>query len=301
MSPIPTTEPDTRSGLIAVLGRPNVGKSTLVNALVGEKVSIVTHKAQTTRHRIVGVVSGDDWQLGLVDTPGVHGTGQHALNRLMNRTAQASLEGVDAALLVVEAGRWNADDERALAALRRAGLPTGLVVNKVDRVRPRSRLLPILEQMAPRFDFAFVVPISARRRGHLEPLRQELRSLLPTGPFLFPVDEPTDRDMRFLVAETIREKLTLALHQELPYSLAVTVEQWQEQGDVLHIAANIWVARAGHKAIVIGSGGAGLRLVGQRARTELAHRFGRRVDLRLWVKLRDDWPDDEAALRSLGY
>lgn len=289
---------ETRSGLVAVLGRPNVGKSSLINALVGEKVSIVTPKAQTTRHRAVGVVTGDDFQLGLVDTPGLHTGGRHTLNRVMNETARASRSGVDAVLLVVEAMRWDKEDDRALAIARDAGLPVGLVVNKVDRVADKNRLLPFLESCGERMDFDFQVPISVTRAQNLDAVRDELRQRLPEGAFRYPEDEFTDRSLRFIAAETVREKLTMALHQEVPYNLAVTVDDWEESEAGLGIAATIWVARSGHKAIVIGRGGAMLKEVGQRARLELAKRLDCRIDLRLWVKVREAWVDDEAAVRG---
>lgn len=293
-------ESPLRSGLVAVLGRPNVGKSSLINAIVGDKVSIVTHKAQTTRHRAVGVVTGEDFQIGLVDTPGLHGGGRHALNRVMNETARASRIGVDAVLLVVEAPRWTADDDRALATARDACLPVGLVVNKIDRVPDKNALLPYLGACAKRMDFAFTVPTSAKRRQNLGAICEELRLQLPECEFRYPEDEFTDRSVRFLVAETVREKLTLKLHHEIPYHLAVTVDEWEESEAGLGIGATIWVAQSGHKAIVIGKGGAMLKEVGQRARLELVQRLGCRVDLRLWVKVSQGWVDDEIVVRGFG-
>lgn len=296
MADTPST---TRSGLVAVLGRPNVGKSSLINALVGEKVSIVTHKAQTTRDRAIGIVSGDGYQIGFVDTPGLHGGGRHALNRVMNETARASRAGVDAVLLVVEANRWTDEDDRALATARETDLPMGLVVNKLDRLPDKTALLPFLETCSQRMDFAFTVPTSVKRAENLDAIRDELWSQLPEGAFHYPEDEFTDRSLRFLAAETVREKLTLKLHHEVPYHLAVAVDDWEESEAGLGIAATIWVAQSSHKAIVIGKGGAMLKEVGQRARLELARRLGCRVDLRLWVKVREDWVDDEAAVRDL--
>lgn len=294
-------EETRRSGLVTLFGRPNVGKSTLVNALVGEKVSIVTPKPQTTRHRIVGVATRGDVQIGLVDTPGLHGGHGHALNRVMNESAVASLEGVDAAVLVVEAGRWSDGDDRALARVRAAGLPAGLVVNKVDRVRRKEELLPFLEACAKRHDFAFVVPLSASRGDNLDPLVEEISRLLPAGEFLFPQDEYTDRSLRFLAAEAVREKLMLHLREELPYSVAVEIEAFEESPRGPRIHAVIWVAREAHKRMVIGEGGAMLKRVGRGARLDLSERLDAAVDLRLWVKVREDWYDDEGTVRSLGY
>lgn len=292
---------ERRSGLVTLFGRPNVGKSTLVNALVGEKVSIVTPKPQTTRHRIVGVITRGDLQIGLVDTPGLHRGHGRALNRVINETAAASLHGVDAIALVVEAGDWTADDERALERARAAGPPVGLVVNKIDRVRDRGELLPFLDACSRRHEFAFVVPLSATRRDNLEPLLKELGALMPRGEFLFPPDEYTDRNLRFLAAEAIREKLMLHLRDELPYAVAVEIESFEETPRGPRIRAVIWVPREAHKRIVIGEDGAMLKRVGRGARLDLSGRLDAAVDLRLWVKLRENWYDDERDVRSLGH
>lgn len=287
--------------MVALVGRPNVGKSTLVNALVGEKVSIVTPKPQTTRHRIVGVWTKDNVQMALVDTPGLHTGVKTALNRVMNETAISSLAGIDLVLFVVEAGQWRADDAAALSRLGKLKVPVGLVVNKIDHVRDKKELLPFIEQVAMRREFAFVVPVSARRADNLSALTDECRAFMPDGPFLFPEDEYTDRNMRFLAAEAVREKLTLHLQQELPYSIAIEIERFDTTGEQLEIHACIWVSREGHKSIVIGRGGAMLKKVGRAARLDLVERFGRRVDLRLWVKVRDNWIDSEASVRDLGH
>src|SRR5699024_9719127 len=201
----------TRAGMVALAGRPNVGKSTLVNALVGEKVSIVTPKPQTTRHRIVGVLTADAVQIALVDTPGLHAGRSSALNRVMNETAVASLAGIDLVLLVVEAGQWRADDKRALALAARSGTPVALVINKVDRVDDKQALLPFIERLAAAHEFAFVVPLSARKQDNLAALQQEMAQCMPPGPYLFPEDEYTDRNLRFIAAEIVREKLMLHL------------------------------------------------------------------------------------------
>lgn len=288
-----------RSGLVTLFGRPNVGKSTLVNALVGEKVSIVTPKPQTTRHRVVGVMTRGDLQIGFVDTPGLHGGQGRTLNRVMNETAIAGLDGVDVLVLVVEAGRWTRDDERALARVRAAGLPAGLAVNKIDQLSSRDELLPFLDECAQRHDFAFMVPLSATRRENLEPLVDELARFMPAGEFLFPPDEYTDRNLRFLAAEAVREKLMLHLRDELPYSVAVEIEAFEQAPRGPRIRAVIWVARETHKRIVIGEGGGLLKKIGRGARLDLSERLQAAVDLRLWVKVREDWYDDEHAVRSL--
>lgn len=291
----------THAGMVAIAGRPNVGKSTLVNALVGEKVSIVTPKPQTTRHRIIGLITENNVQMALVDTPGMHGKKTSALNRVMNETAVASLAGIDLILYVVEAGQWRDDDQRALAAIRRAGVPVALVVNKTDQIDNKNKLLPFIEQLNAEHEFAFVVPISARRCDNLDALTTEMATRMPEGPYLFPEDEYTDRNLRFIVAEVVREKLMLFLQQELPYSIAIEIESFETGEEQTHIHACIWVARDNHKSIVIGRQGQMLKKVGQSARRELVQQLGRRVDLRLWVKVRANWIDNEASVRDLGH
>ncbi|WP_037338796.1 GTPase Era [Salinisphaera hydrothermalis] len=290
-----------KSGMVALVGRPNVGKSTLVNALVGEKVSIVTPKPQTTRHRIIGVLTRDDVQIALVDTPGLHTSQKTALNRVMNETAVASLAGIDLVLFVVEAGQWRADDAAALARLEKLNTPVGLVVNKTDRVADKTELLPFIEDVAARRAFDFVVPLSAQKADNLDALIQECVAYMPEGPYLFPEDEYTDRNMRFLAAEAVREKLMMHLQQELPYSVAIEIERFDTSGEQIEIHACIWVARDNHKSIVIGRGGAMLKKIGRAARLDLVDRLGQRVDLRLWVKVRDNWIDSEASVRDLGH
>lgn len=291
----------TRSGLVAIVGRPNVGKSTLLNALVGEKVSIVTPKPQTTRHRIVGLLTQDGIQVGFVDTPGIHSQAKKALNRLLNKTAVSALQGVDLCLFVIEAGHWDAEDELVLERLRQAGIPVGLVVNKVDHIKSREQLLPFLQQMSGRHEFQFIVPVSASRGENLDGLLREVRARMPESPFFYPEDQLTDRSERFLVAELVREKLTRSLQQELPYALTVEIEQYELDGEMLRISAVIWVERPGQKAIVIGAGGSLLKRVGQQTRLELEKRLERKVFLQLWVKVKEGWSDDERALQSLGY
>ena len=290
-----------RSGMVALVGRPNVGKSTLVNALVGEKVSIVTPKPQTTRHRIIGVLTEGETQIALVDTPGLHTSQKTALNRVMNETAVSSLAGIDVVLFVVEAGQWRDEDAAALARLERIKAPVGLVVNKTDRFKDKTELLPFMEQVSGQRDFDFVVPVSAQRADNLQALMKELAPRMPEGAYLFPEDEYTDRNMRFLAAESVREKLTLFLQQELPYSVAIEIESFESGPEQIEIHACIWVSRDNHKSIVIGKGGAMLKKIGRAARLDLVDRLGQRVDLRLWVKVRENWIDSEAAVRELGH
>ena len=295
-------EPVFRCGFVAVVGRPNVGKSTLVNALVGRKVSIVTSRPQTTRQRVVGVANSPAAQLLFVDTPGMHRRERRELNKLMNRSAQASLADADVVLAVVEAGRWTEEDEDVLERALAAGRPVMLALNKVDRIRPREALLPLLQEAAARADFAAVVPISAEHGENLDRLRQLLEAAVPEGPALFPPEQWSNRDERFHIAEIVREKLMRRLREELPYGLAVEIERLaeSEQGR-LEIGAVIWVEREAHKAIVIGKGGEMLKAAGQAARLELKARFDRPVHLELWVKVREHWTDRESDLRRLGY
>jgi GTPase len=296
------TEDTYRCGFVAVVGRPNVGKSTLVNALVGRKVSIVTSRPQTTRQRVIGVATGPRAQLLFVDTPGMHRRERHALNKLMNRSAQASLADADVVLVVVEAGRWTDEDDDVLARAIATGRPVRLLLNKIDRIHPREAVLPMLQAAAERADFAAVVPISAERGENLERLQELLENAVPEGPALYPPEQWSNRDERFHIAEVVREKLMRRLREELPYGLAVEIERLaeSEQGR-LEVGAVVWVEREAHKAIVIGKGGEMLKAAGQAARIELKARFNRPVHLEIWVKVREHWTDRESDLRRLGY
>jgi GTP-binding protein Era len=272
-----------RSGFVALAGRPNVGKSTLLNALVGQKVSIVTPRPQTTRHRVIGLLQLPEAQIAFVDTPGLHRGPRRALNRSMNRAAAAAVGEADLVLFVVEARQWTDEDELALARIRQTERAVVAVVNKVDRVRPRERLLPYLAELASRHEFRAIV------------------QQLPEGDAMFPRDQLTDRSTNFRIAEIIREKLTLELVEELPYGVAVEVEQVAiDEDNRKNVSAVIWVDRRGQKPIVIGAAGARLKRVGRAARMELNRLFGERFHLILWVKVREDWADDARALRELG-
>ena len=295
-----------RAGHVAVVGRPNVGKSTLVNALVGAKVSITSNRPQTTRHRLLGIATFEHGQLLLVDTPGIHREQKRAMNRWMNRAARGALEGVDAALLVIEAGRWDDEDTLAFDALREAGVPVVLVVNQVDRIKDKTRLLPFMAKVSDGRAFAAVHPVSALKRKGLEALVDDLLALLPEQPALYAEDEITDKSERFLAGELVREQLMRQLGEELPYATTVEIERFVEDtstkgGDLLRIGAVVWVERDGQKAIVIGKGGERLREIGTRAREQMEKLFGRKVFLETWVRVRAGWSDDEAALRTLGY
>ena len=289
------------SGFAALVGRPNVGKSTLLNALVGEKLSIVTPRPQTTRHRILGVLTLRNAQIAFVDTPGLHVKAARALNKAMNRTATAALADADLVVLVVEALRWTNEDQLALERIVRARRPAIAAVNKIDRVRPRERLLPYLAELGERHAFLAVVPVSALRADNIADLRDTIAVQLPRSPPLFPPGERTDRGVSFRIAEIIREKLTLELNQEVPYGIAVEVERLtEEEGGVLSVDAAIWVDREGQKPIVIGARGERLKRVGRAARLALNQMLGRRLHLNLWVKVRANWADNARALRELG-
>jgi len=296
---------DFRAGFAALVGRPNGGKSTLRNALVGEKLSIVTPRPQTTRHRITGLVNRPGVQIAFVDTPGLHAGAKRALNQAMNRTAAAALVDADLVVFVVEALRWTDEDEAVMQRIRDSGRPAIAVVSKADVVRPREKMLPFIETLAARHAFRAIVPVSAACLDNLDELIAVIGAQLPASPPLFDEEDRTDRDLRFRITEIIREKLTLELNQEVPYGIAVEIERMEREIDegsereVIH--AVIWVDREGQKPIVIGAGGARLKRVGSSARRDIiALLGGRRCHLELWVKVRENWADNAQALRTLG-
>ena len=294
------TADSTRCGLIAIVGRPNVGKSTLLNALVGQKVSITSSKAQTTRHRITGIRTVGDAQFVFVDTPGFQTQHGAALHRALNRTVQVVLSDVDVVLLVVEAGRFGAADERVLALVPE-GKSTLLVANKLDTVKRRADLAPWLQSMQARHPFAEFVPLSAQRRGDADRLLEIVRPYLPLQPWLHDADALTDRSERFLASEIVREKLFRLTGDELPYTSTVVIDAYEEVGSLHRISASIVVERDAHKGMVIGAGGARLKRIGSEARQELETLLGSKVHLELFVKVRSGWADDDAHLRSYGY
>jgi GTPase len=293
-------EGTTRCGLIAIVGRPNVGKSTLMNALVGQKISITSRKAQTTRHRITGVRTLGPSQFVFVDTPGFQTRHGAALNRTLNRTVVGALADVDLVLMVVEAGRFDAADAKVLALLPE-GKPAVLVANKLDAVARRDTMLPWLAQMQQRHAFAEFVPMSAQRDDDVQRLLAILAPHLPEQPWFYDADMLTDRSERFLAAELIREKLFRLTGDELPYTSTVVIEKFEEEGDLRRIAASIVVEREGHKGMVIGEGGLRLKRIGSEARQELERLMDARVFLELWVVVRSGWADDDNHLRSYGY
>lgn len=291
---------EIRSGQIAIIGRPNVGKSTLLNALIGEKLSIVSRRAQTTRHRIMGILTRADTQFVFVDTPGFQTRYGNALNQVMNRGVRQALSEVDVVLFVVEAARFDERD-RAVRQLVPAECPLIIVVNKIDQLKDKARLLPFLADLAREGDFAAIVPVSATRGAQLDELLAETRKHLPNNEFLFGEDEITDRSERFLAAEYIREKLFRLIGDELPYGATVEVEKFVVDGELRRISAAIVVDRGGHKAIVIGSGGETVKRIASEARQDMERMFGGPVFLEVFVKVKSGWADDERLLKSLGY
>jgi GTP-binding protein Era len=289
-----------RCGLIAIVGRPNVGKSTLLNALVGQKISITSNKAQTTRHRITGIRTQGETQFVFVDTPGFQTRHAAALNRTLNRAVTSTLSDVDLALFVVEAGRFGREDAAVLALLPEAK-PAFLVANKLDAVPRRSDLAPWLQTMQSKYAFAEFVPLSATKATDAERLLGIIAPYLPEQPWLHEEDALTDRSDRFLAAEIVREKLFRLTGDELPYTSTVVIDKYEEEGQLRRIAASIVVERDGHKAMIIGSGGERLKRIGTEARHELEHLLDAKVFLELWVKVKSGWADDEAHLRSYGY
>lgn len=294
-------ENESRCGYVAIIGRPNVGKSTLLNAILGQKISITSRRPQTTRHRILGIQTIGHSQAVYVDTPGLHLGGKRAMNRYMNRTASSVLGEVDVVVFVVEGLRWTNEDEHVLTLLTAVKVPVILVVNKVDQIADKKALLPHLQVLAAKRDFAAVIPLSAKSKDNVAALEQVVLERLPVSEPFFPEDQITDKSERFLAAELIREKLTRRLGEELPYALTVEIQEFKDEDGLLRISATIWVERPGQKKIVIGKGGTVLKEVGQKARLDMEKLFGHKVFLQLWVKVKEGWADDERALRSLGY
>ena len=290
-----------RCGYVALVGRPNVGKSTLLNHLLGQKISITSRKPQTTRHQILGIKTTDSAQVVYVDTPGIHLHGKRAMNRYMNRAAGSALEGVQVALFLVEPMRWTEEDDLVLKRLRQSKVPVILVVNKVDTLEDKETLLPYLQEVAAKYEFKHVIPVSALKGTSLDVLESHILEFLEVSAPYFPEDQITDRSIRFMAAEIVREKLMRRLGQELPYDLTVEIERFKEQKGIVHIHALIWVERKNQKAIIIGKGGERIKAVGEDARHDIEKLVEKKVYLELWVKIKEGWSDDERALQSLGY
>jgi GTP-binding protein Era len=292
----------TRCGLVAIVGRPNVGKSTLLNALVGERLSIVTPRPHTTRHRILGVVTRPQGQILYLDTPGMHRQAKRAMNRSLNRAVHAAVAEADLVVQVIEAGRWGDEDESVYAAVAERDIPRLLALNKLDRVRDKSTLLPFVEKTCAQHRFDEVLWLSAQRNEGIADLEKGILERLPAREPVFDPDTFTDRSERFLCAELIREQLMRQLGEELPYATTVEIESFKDRDDGLaEISAVIWVERAGQTAILIGAGGERLKKIGSAARRTIEKLLDRRAFLRLWVKVREGWSDDEAALQRFGY
>ncbi|MGM0481403.1 MAG: GTPase Era [Pseudomonadota bacterium] len=293
---------DKHCGFVAIVGRPNVGKSTLLNYLLGQKISITSDKPQTTRHRILGVDTQGDCQAVYVDTPGMHLKEKRAINRVMNQTAAAAMNDVDLVLFVVENTKWTEDDSMVLEKLARTKRPVVLLVNKVDQLKDKSRLLPHLKWLSEQREFADMLPISATHGDNIDALRDIVKTYLQPGYHFYPADYVTDRSQRFMTAEIIREKLMRFTGEELPYETTVEIEQFgQSEKGTTHIHALILVERAAQKRMVIGEGGSKLKTIGTEARRDLEKLLDNKVLLKLWVKVKSGWSDDERALKSLGY
>lgn len=291
----------TRCGYVAIVGRPNVGKSTLLNQLLLEKISITSDKPQTTRHQLLGIRTSGNAQALYVDTPGIHEKAPRAINRYMNRAARTVLRDVDAVIMVIDRDRWTGDDDIVAEAVGHTSAPVIIAVNKIDLTRDKGTLLPLLQRLQNRFPDAEIVPISAETGDNVETLSKLVGDRLPAGPYLFPAEQLTDRSERFLVSEIIREKMMRQLGDEVPYALTLSIDRFDDEGETVHIDATAFVERDGQKAILIGRGGERLKRIGSDARRDIEHLIGARVMLRLWVKVKSGWSDDDRALKSLGY
>jgi GTP-binding protein Era len=291
----------TYCGYIALVGRPNVGKSTLLNRLLGQKLSITSRKAQTTRHSILGINTQNDYQYVYVDTPGIHSKQKKAMNRIMNKTADAVIHDVDVIVFIVERNVFTEEDELVLEKIKKANIPCILVINKVDRIKDKDALLPTIENWNGRHEFEHILPLSAKTGANVETLETQLQSYLPQGPHLFGQDQITDRPTRFLIAEIVREKVFRLCGQELPYSVTVEIEQFKQEDKLTRIAALIWVEKDSHKQMIIGKKGAKLKEIGTGARLDMEKMLDKKVFLQLWVKVKSGWSDDERSLKSLGY
>ncbi|MBK1723778.1 GTPase Era [Thiocystis violacea] len=294
-------QPSSRCGYVAIIGRPNVGKSTLLNRILGQKLAITSHKAQTTRHSILGIKTLPEGQILFVDTPGIHQRGANALNRYLNRTARSAIAETDLVLFVVEALRWTDEDAQALDAIAQSGVPAIGVVNKVDRVEDKQSLLPFLQELAQRHAFLELIPVSATKGDQIDALERLVVRALPAGEPVFPEDQVTDRSQRFFAAELVREQLMQRYGEELPYRTSVEIERFEERDGRYQIHALIWVERPSQKGIIIGKQGEALKAAATQARLEMQKLFDCPVHLEVWVKVKKSWSSDEAAIASLGY
>ncbi|MDA9003930.1 GTPase Era [bacterium] len=291
----------TRCGYVAIVGRPNVGKSTLLNHIIGQKLSITSRKPQTTRHNLVGIKSTESAQFIFVDTPGLHSGYDKAINRYMNRSVKTAIADVDVVIFVVDKKHWTNEDQLVADQLSNKGLPVVIAVNKTDQMDDKAQLLPHLKDLSERLPNAEIVPVSALKMTNVDELLSVVERMLPVNDFFYPNDQLTDKSSRFLAAEIIREKITRQLGDELPYQMTVEIENFKEQKDIVHIDALVLVEREGQKRILIGDKGAKLKQIGQAAREDMERLFETKVMLKTWVKVKSGWSDDDRALRSLGY
>ncbi|BBB22625.1 GTP-binding protein Era [Abyssogena phaseoliformis symbiont OG214] len=296
-----TTKPNFKSGFIAVVGRPNVGKSTLINELIGQKLSITSHRPQTTRHRIHAIDTTDDYQMVFVDTPGIHMGNSKAINSYMNRAASSTIADVDIILWLTEVGKWTKEDSRVLEHITRVEVPVVLCINKIDKLKSAQEVLPFLDRVSQKYQPTDLFPLSAFKKKDIGVLRELVLQYLPKQALIFDADYITDRSEKFIVAEFIREKLMRYLEDELPYDLTVEIEQFEQDGNLQRISARIFVDKASQKNIVIGNKGDMLKLIGTEARKSIEGFLDRKVFLKLWVKVKQGWSDDKRALASLGY
>lgn len=294
-----------KTGYVAIIGRPNVGKSTLLNHLIGEKLSITSPKPQTTRTQLLGIKTTDDAQIIYIDTPGLHKDQKNAVNRYMNRVANAVMADADVIVWMIDALNFRKEDEDALYRLKLSDpnneIPLILVINKIDLLSDKTVLLALIDRFKDMHAFSAIIPVSAVKKDNLEQLEKKIIELLPEGEPLYLEDEITDKSARFLVAEIIREKIIRSTQEELPYATTVTLEQWEEKENIVHINAIIWVERPGQKGIVIGKGGLLLKKIGTDARRDIEKLLDKKVFLRVWVKIKENWTDDEKALKNLGF
>ena len=291
----------TYCGYVTILGRPNVGKSTLLNNLIGQKLSITSRKPQTTRRHTIGVNTVKNHQIIYIDTPGLQDSPINAMNRYMNREATNALAGIDVLVFMVAALKWTELDEYILGLIKDKTAPVILAVNKMDKIKDKETMLPFLKELAGKMSFQEIIPVSALSRKSLRPLEKSIKELLPTGTFQYPDDQITDKSQRYFAAEFIREKLIKRLGEELPYTTTVTIDSFAEKKKIIHIDAIIWVATKGQKTIVIGQKGAGLKAIGEQARKDMERMFENKVFLRTWVKVKDKWMDNELAIKQLGF
>jgi GTPase len=290
-----------RSGFVAIIGRPNVGKSTLLNTALGKKICITSRKPQTTRQRMLGIKTSDASQIVYVDTPGLHSGQKKELNRYMNRVAKSALHEVDVVVFMVQALAWTKQETIILSYLESLTIPVVLVINKIDLVKDKQQLLPFIDEVSSKFDFAKIIPVSARQGSQVDCFENDIISFLPAGNLLYPPEQFTDRSDKFVVAEFVREKLTRQLGDEIPYALTTTIESMEEESNIIRIACLIWIDKESQKHIVIGEKGSRLKQVGIASREDLERYFNKKVFLQLWVKVKSGWSDDADMLNRFGY